>query len=430
MGVATGGKTEEKTDVKTAGNDIGPPSRTIRDKSPRDAEARRGHQRATRIAHAGRVDPRVVAPPVFHASTVLFASYAQLREREAAPDDRRAMYYGRFGTPTTRALEDALCALDSAAHAVLAPSGLASITDMLSAFLSPGDHLLMTDSCYGPTRKFCRNTLAPRGIDTTFYDPLAGARIVDEFRENTRLVFMESPGSATFEVQDVPAIAAVARARGVLSAIDNTWATPLLFNPLDHGVDLAMQSGTKYLNGHADCLFGVTTTRDAQLYTALSRYTRGAGSHLAPDDAMLALRGLRTLAVRLPVHERHATAVARWLREQPPVTRLLHPAWASCPGHERFRRDFNGASGLFGLVLEVGDEAGLARFVDALTLFGIGFSWGGFESLCLPMRPERAAPSVPLQPGEALLRLHVGLEDPRDLIADLAAGFRALNSPP
>lgn len=430
MRVTTDAKTDEKTDAKTAGNGAGSPARTTRDKPHRNAEIGRSPQRATRIAHAGRVDPRVVAPPVFHASTILFDSYAQLREREAAPDERRAMYYGRFGTPTTSALEDAVCALDNAAHAVLAPSGLASITDILSAFLRPGEHLLMTDSCYGPTRKFCLNTLAPRGIDTTFYDPLAGAGIARSLRENTRLVFMESPGSATFEVQDVPAIAAVARARGVLSAIDNTWATPLLFNPLDHGVDLAMQSGTKYLNGHADCLFGVTTTRDAQLYATLRRYTLSTGSHLAADEAMLALRGLRTLAARLPVHERHAAAVARWLHEQPPVTRLLHPAWASCPGHECFRRDFSGASGLFAVVLKVGDEAGMARFVDALTLFGLGFSWGGFESLCLPMHAQRAAPSVALRPGEALLRLHIGLEDPRDLIADLAAGFRALGSRP
>ena len=413
-----------KPTAVTAGN----PRRRAR-RSPVRPKLRAGLGARRAWVHAGRVDPRVVAPPVFHASTVLFASYAKLREREAAPDDRRAMYYGRFGTPTTVALEDAICALDDATHALLTPSGVASITDILSAFLSPGDHLLMTDSCFKPTRDFCRDTLARRGIDTTFYDPLAGAQIADALRENTRLVFMESPGSATFEVQDVPAIAAVARAHGVLSAIDNTWATPLLFNPLDHGVDLAMQSGTKYLNGHADCLFGVTTTRDAELYATLRRYTLGTGSHLAPDDAMLALRGLRTLEARLPVHERHAMAVARWLREQPPVTRLLHPAWASCPGHERFRRDFSGASGLFGLVLEVG-EAGIARFIDALTLFGIGFSWGGFESLCLPMQPERVAPSIELKPGEALLRLHVGLEDPQDLIADLAAGFRALESRP
>ncbi len=385
-------------------------------------------RKATQLVHAGRADPRTVSSPVFHASTVLFDSYAQLREREADPNDRRYMYYGRRGTPTTVALEDAICALDDAVGAVLTPSGVASITDILSCFLRPGDHLLMTDNCYGPTRGFCQSLLAKRGIETTFYDPLIGAQIDKKIRSNTRMVFMESPGSATFEIQDIPAITAIAKRRGVLTAVDNTWATPLLFNPLEHGVDLAMQSGTKYLNGHADCLFGVTTTRDPQLYTRLRRYTLGTGSHLAPDDAHLALRGLRTLGARLPVHERGAVSVARWLEKQARVTRLLHPAWASCPGHEVFRRDFKGASGLFGFVLEVGDEAGLASFVDALTLFGLGFSWGGFESLCLPMDRERDTPSIPLKPGEALIRLHVGLEDPQDLIDDLRRGFSALDA--
>jgi cystathionine beta-lyase len=381
---------------------------------------------ATRLIHSGRADARVVASPVYHSSTVLFPDYATFRAREAAPLDRREMYYGRMGTPTTRALEDQLCALDDAVGAVITPSGIASITDILGAFLGPGDHLLMVDSCYGPTRNFCLGTLAKRGIVTDFYDPLVGAAIADLITDATRMIFLEAPGSATFEVQDVPAIAAVARDRGVLTAIDNTWATPLLFNPLDHGVDLAMQSGTKYLNGHADCLFGVTTTRDEALYRKLLHHTLAHGAHLAPDDAFLAQRGLRTLPVRLAAHEAAGLAVARWLDEQGPVRRLLHPAFESCPGHEFFRRDFAGASGLFAVVLEVGDEAGLARFIDSLQLFGVGYSWGGFESLALPMAPARSGPGVHIGDSDALLRLHIGLEDTADLIADLAQALDAI----
>jgi cystathionine beta-lyase len=381
---------------------------------------------ATRLLHSGRSDPRVVSSPVYHASTVLFKDLDQLREREEGAGDSREMYYGRMGTPTTHALEDAVCALDGSVGAVLTPSGVASISDILSCFLAPGDHLLMVDSVYGPTRNFCLGTLAKRGIDTTFYDPLIGAGIDELIQDNTRLVFMESPGSATFEVQDVPAIASAARERGVLTAIDNTWATPLLFDPLAHGVDLAMQSGTKYLNGHADCLFGVTTTADPELYRRLHHYALATGSHLAPDDAMLALRGMRTLAVRLAAHDRSARKVAAWLSEQSPVRRVLHPALPSCPGHEVFERDFSGANGLFGFVLAVADERGLNRFVDRLSLFGIGYSWGGFESLCLPMEPTRNHSGVVLNEDEALLRLHIGLEDPADLIADLSAGFTAL----
>ena len=374
---------------------------------------------------AGRADPRLVASPVYHASTVLFEDYARFRERSRDPLNRDHLYYGRMGTPTTRALEDALCSLDGSVGAVLTPSGVASISDILDCFLGPGDHLLMVDSCYGPTRNFCNGPLAARGVDTTYYDPLAAADIAALFTDRTRMVFLESPGSATFEVQDVPAIAALARQRGILTAIDNTWATPLLFNPLEFGVDLAMQSGTKYLNGHADCLFGVTTTRDEDLYQRLRRYTLGTGSHLAPDDAALAQRGLRTLAVRLRQHEAAALQVASWLAEQPRVRRLLHPAFEGCPGHAVFRRDFAGSSGLFAVVLQVGDEAGLARFIDALRLFGIGYSWGGFESLALPMWPARERSTVPVAGDEALLRFHIGLEDPADLLADLDRAFGA-----
>jgi cystathionine beta-lyase len=382
--------------------------------------------RETRLLHSGRPDRRVVSTPVFNVSTVLFEDYAAFRAREDAPLDREHLFYGRMGTPTTRALEDALCVLDDSAGAVLAPSGVASIGMIFDACLARGDHLLMVDSAYGPTRNACIGRLAERGVETSFYDPTIGASIDTLMRDNTRLVFMESPGSATFEVQDVPAITAVARERGVVTAIDNTWATPLLFNPLDHGVDLAMQSGTKYLNGHADCLFGVVTTRDTALLQRLQHTALGAGSHLAPDDAARALRGLRTLAVRLPAHERKALEVAAWLTEQPRVRRVLHPAFDTCPGHALFRRDFAGSSGLFAMLLAVEDEAGLARFIDALSLFGVGYSWGGFESLALPMVPERDCASVPIAADEALIRLHIGLEDARDLCAELDRAMAAI----
>jgi cystathionine beta-lyase len=385
-------------------------------------------KRTTRLVHAGRSDPRVVSTPVFHASTILFRDYQEFTAREAAPLDRDHMYYGRMGTPTTRALEDAICELDGSVGAVLSSSGVASIASILSCFLVPGDHLLMVDSVYGPTRNYCRGTLAQRGISTSFYDPLLGAGIESLIQENTRMIFMESPGSATFEIQDVPAITGLARQRDILTAIDNTWATPLLFNPLDHAVDLAMQSGTKYLNGHADCLFGVTTTYREELYTRLQHYTLAHGIHLAPDDAMLALRGLRTLPLRLAAHDRNARVVASWLLGQPRIRRLLHPAWASCPGHDHFLRDFSGANGLFGLLLQVDSETQLAAFIDALELFGVGFSWGGFESLCLPMHTARDQPNINIAADESLIRLHIGLEDPGDLIADLARGFAAMDS--
>ncbi|WP_439107941.1 cystathionine beta-lyase [Congregibacter sp.] len=382
----------------------------------------------TRLVHAGRPDPRVVTSPVFHASTVLFQDYAEFREREAAPLDREHMYYGRMGTPTTRALEDAICELDDSVGAVLSTSGTASMASILNCFLSPGDHLLMVDSVYGPTRKFCLGSLARRGVRTTFYDPVAGDSIDSLVEESTRMIFMESPGSATFEIQDVPAIVAVAKRHGLLTAIDNTWATPLLFDPLSFGVDLSMQSGTKYLNGHADCLFGVTTTLKPDLYTQLHHHTLAHGMHLAPDDANLALRGMRTLGIRLEAHDRSARIVANWLETQPRVRRLLHPAWESCPGHEIFERDFKGANGLFGMCMQHENDQALGTFVDALELFGVGFSWGGFESLCLPMQATRNLPSVPLADDETLVRLHIGLEHPDDLTADLARGFAAMDA--
>ena len=381
----------------------------------------------TRLVHDHDNVYGTVATPVYHASTVLFPTYADLRRGEADPLRRDAMYYGRMGTPSTRSLEDALSALDNSIGAVLFPSGVAAIAATLQCCLRPGDHLLMVDSTYGPTRNFCLGYLADIGIETTFYDPCADtAELRALLRENTRMLFMESPGSATFEVQDVPAIVALAAGQGILTAIDNTWATPLLFNPLDHGVDLAVQSGTKYLNGHADCLFGVVTCRDEALYDRLHRYALATGSHLAPDDCFLARRGLRTLAVRLAAHEAAGSALAGYFAQRSEVSRVLHPGRPEHPGHTVFRRDFAGASGLFAVILDDFDENRLARFLDALALFGMGYSWGGFESLALPMQPVRTLSTrLALCPDQRLLRLHAGLESVDDLIADLDGAFAA-----
>ncbi|MFN2289285.1 MAG: cystathionine beta-lyase [Chromatocurvus sp.] len=381
----------------------------------------------TQLVHDSNNDYDVVATPVYHASTVLFSTYADLRRGEADPLNRESMYYGRMGTPSTRSLEDALAALDDSAGAVLFPSGVAAVAATLQCFLRPGDHLLMVDSTYGPTRNFCLGHLADIGVDTTFYDPCADvAEVAALFRKNTRMLFMESPGSATFEIQDVPGIAALAEEHDVLTAIDNTWATPLLFNPVDHGVDLAVQSGTKYLNGHADCLYGVVTSRDEALYARIHRYALAVGSHLAPDDCFLARRGLRTLALRLAAHERGALALADYCSQRPEVSRIMHPALPDHPGNALFRRDFSGASGLFAVVLDGFDEDRLGKLLDALQLFGMGYSWGGFESLALPMRPVRTtANGLTLRQDQRLLRLHAGLEAVDDLVADLEVGFAA-----
>lgn len=381
----------------------------------------------TRLVHDHDNAHGVVATPVYHASTVLFPTYADLRRGEADPLRRDSMYYGRMGTPSTRSLEDALSALDNSVGAVLFPSGVAAIAATLQCFLRPGDHLLMVDSTYGPTRNFCLGYLTDVGVETTFYDPCADpAEMKALLRENTRMVFLESPGSATFEVQDVSAIVSLAAGQGILTAIDNTWATPYLFNPLDHGVDLAIQSGTKYLNGHADCLYGVVTCRDESLYDSLHRYALATGSHLAPDDCFLARRGLRTLAVRLAAHESAGNALADFLAQRSEVSRVLHPGRPEHPGHAIFTRDFRGASGLFAVVLEGFDEDRLARFLDALELFGMGYSWGGFESLALPMHPVRTLSSrLALGPNQRLLRVHAGLESVDDLVADLEGAFAA-----
>jgi cystathionine beta-lyase len=379
----------------------------------------------TRLVEAGRRPEwtrGIVNPPVWRASTILFDSVAALRKAGTAPDD--GLYYGRRGTPTQWSLAAALTELEQgAAGTMLYPSGVAAVAGALLAVLAPGDELLVPDSAYDPTRAFCRNVLAPMGITARFYDPLVGAGIADLIGERTRAIFLESPGSLTFEVQDVPAICAVARARGIVTLLDNTWATPILFPALAHGVDIAILACTKYIVGHSDVMMGSVTANEAH-FGRIRRTAQSLGQCVSPDDAYLASRGLRTLGVRMRQHQEGGLAVARWLADQPQVARLLHPALPGCPGHDLWARDFRGASGLFSFVLAGGDDAARTALIDGLRHFGIGFSWGGYESLALPIDPQSVRSATRWQAEGPAVRLHIGLEDPADLIADLAAGLR------
>ena len=377
----------------------------------------------TRIVAEGRGERHgIVNEPVYRASTVLFRTLADLDAAEQQSPGQRRFTYGRAGTPTTWALEDAICAIEGGHACAAVSSGLAAVTTSLFAFLGTGDHLLMVDSVYGPTRRFCDVVLTRLGIETTYYDPLIGADIAAMIQANTKVVFLESPGSQTFEIQDVPAIADAARRRGVITIMDNTWATPILLRPLELGVDVSVLAATKYIVGHADALLGtVTTIKDAWPPVYQARHNIGASA--APDDCYLALRGLRTLAVRLPRHEESALRIAGWLSERAEVERVLHPALPDDPGHQLWKRDFKGASGLFGIVLKPCPRSGLEAFLNGIKLFGMGYSWGGFESLIVPTNPAKSRTNTEWTAAGPCLRIHIGLEDPDDLLAELECGF-------
>ncbi len=380
---------------------------------------------ATRVVEAGRRDEwtqGIVNPPVWRASTILYDSVAELREA-GGRDTHHRLFYGRRGTPTQWSLAEALTELEPGAEATLLyPSGVAAIASALLAVLSPGDHLLVPDSAYDPTRSLANGMLKRLGIVTTFYDPLIGAGIADRCTDRTRAIFLESPGSLTFEVQDVPAIVGVARDRGIATLIDNTWATPLLLPAIGLGVDYSILACTKYIGGHSDLMLGSVTAAKGQ-YARLRDATYQFGQCASPDDAWLGARGLRTLAVRLRQHGEGGLKVAEWLKARPEVARVLHPAFAECPGHEAFVRDFKGPAGLFSFVLNAGSDAARAALIDGLDHFGIGYSWGGFESLALPVDPQRYRTATKWQAEGPLVRLQIGLEDPGDLIADLERGF-------
>lgn len=388
---------------------------------------------ATQLVQGGRRpewtgDPRlgggVVNPPVWRASTILYDNIADMKARGHATHDR--LYYGRRGTPTVWALADALTGMEPGAEGTLLyPSGVAAITAGLLALLSPGDHLLMVDSAYEPTRSFCNGMLARMGVTTTYYDPLIGAGISDLITPATKLIFLESPGSLTFEVQDIPAIVAAARARGVLTMLDNTWATPLLFPAMAQGIDVTMMSLTKYVGGHSDAMMGSLTANKAA-WPRLRQATYQLGHAVSPDDCALMLRGLRTLDVRMARHGENGLKVANWLAGRAEVARVLHPALPGDAGHAIWARDFLGTSGLFGFTLKGVDEGGRRRFIDALHHFGIGFSWGGYESLVVPSDPANIRTATAWTDPDPLVRLSIGLEDPADLIADLERGFAAM----
>ena len=384
---------------------------------------------ATRLIEAGRrkaLTAGIVNPPVWRASTILFDSVAEMEA--AYPPRDGVLHYGRNGTPTSWALCEALTELEpGAALTRLYPSGSAAVAGALLSVLEAGDELLMVDTAYGPTRAFCDSVLKRFGVATIYYDPLVGEGIAELIGERTRAVFMESPGTHTFEVQDVPVICRVAHERGLVTLLDNTWATPLYFPAIAAGADLSILACTKYIGGHADLMLGAVTVAEP-MARRLEQTRRVLGQTAAPDDAWLALRGLRTLDVRLERHQSNALEVAGWLQDQPQVARVLHPAFPDCPGHEYWRRDFKGSTGLFSFVLQGGDAAARARLIDGLELFGIGYSWGGFESLAVPADPVRTATRQDWE--GPLVRLHVGLEDSGDLIADLAAGLARLEGRP
>lgn len=387
-----------------------------------DKKSSRNRAPATKAVHSGRAPHDnfgFVNPPVYRGSTVLFPTVEKLWKRD------QAYTYGRSGTPTITALEEALAEIEGGAATALTGSGYQAVSTAILAFVKAGDHILMLDSVYQPTRKFCDHMLARLGVETTYYDPLISAGIAELVRPNTRLIFTESPGSQTFEVQDIPAIARVAAERDLWLLMDNTWATPLYFRPFDHGVDVSIHAATKYIVGHADAMLGaITSNARAAKHIAIAKDQLGISP--GSEETYLGMRGLRTMATRLAQHQRSALEIARWLEGRPEVARVLHPGLASHPQHALWKRDFLGASGLFSIILKPVSDKAVAAMLDGLELFGMGFSWGGYESLVIPFDARSYRTATQWQPEGPALRLHIGLEDVDDLRADLEAGFKRL----
>lgn len=385
--------------------------------------------RRTTITHAGRHphdNHGVVNPPVYHASTILQPSLDAF-EASRKPD-WKGYRYGRAGTPTSRSFEEAVTELYGAAGSVAVSSGLASITNALLAVTKAGDHILVTDNAYGPTRRFCNTFLARFGVETTYYDPSIGAGIDALFKDNTVAVFTEAPGSQTFEMSDIPAIAKAAHDRSAVVLMDNTWASPLYFDAFNKGVDIVVEAVTKYICGHSDVMMGIIVGND-DWAGPVRDMAKMHGNACGPDDLYLAQRGLRTLAVRMEQNQANGLALADWLRGRPEVKRVLHPGLTNDPGHEIWKRDFTGASGLFSFVLNEGySRAALAALLDGLELYGMGASWGGYESLIIPANPTDYRTATPWTEAGQLLRIHAGLEDVDDLIADLGAGLDRLTA--
>lgn len=376
----------------------------------------------TLLVSSGR-DPHsnfgFVNPPVYHGSTVLFPTAEKLIARD------QTYLYGRRGTPTSDALEQALTRLHGGFASKVVSSGLGAITTALLSFVEGGDHILVSDSVYRPTRMFCNGMLGKFGVETTYYDPLIGAGIEALVRPNTKLIFTECPGSQTMEMQDIPAIVGVARKHGCLVAMDNTWPTPLFFDAFGHGIDIAVQAGTKYVVGHSDVMIGSVTVTE-ELWPKLHEGFDLIGQCAGPDDIYLALRGLRTMGVRLERHMKSGIEIAQWLDDRPEVDLVLHPALPSAPGHDIWKRDFTGASGLFSVVLKPVSQANLYAFLNSLELFGMGYSWGGYESLVVPFKPDAYRSATTWTHEGPALRFHIGLESVEDLKRDLEAGFEQM----
>jgi cystathionine beta-lyase len=387
-------------------------------------ESRAGMGKRTRLVHAGRQPFEnfgFVNTPIYRGSTVLSPDMESLYARKAR------FIYGTKGTPTTEALENAWSEVAGAAGTVLTPSGLSAITVAILSVVSAGDHILVTDSVYRPTRNFCDNVLARLGVETTYYDPLVGTSITGLMRPNTRVVFVEAPGSQSFEMQDIPAIAEVAHGRGACVIMDNTWATPLFFPPHERGVDLAVEAGTKYLSGHSDLLLGMVSATGEywqRLRDTFDAFAMCAGA----EDVFLGLRGLRTMELRLREAERQGLALANWLATRAEVSRVLHPALPDDPGHAIWRRDFSGSSGLFSAILKPASRQAVGAMLDHLELFGLGYSWGGYESLVIPFDCRTYRTATQWAPEGPALRFSVGLEDIDDLKADLDRGFARLRA--
>lgn len=386
----------------------------------------------TKIVASGR-DPRkqygLVNPPVTRGSTVVFPTLAEFHAASANRNNRNTVIYGRWGTPVTFALEEAIAELEGGAdkcRAIAVSSGMAANTAAILAFVKAGDHLLVPDNVYGPVRKLSDDLLTRFGVETTFYDPMIGAGIETLMRRNTAMIYLEAPGSLTFEMPDITAIVAVARGRGVATAIDNTWATPVLFRPLEHGIDVSIMAATKYIVGHSDAMLGILTVPEEH-FLKIKTATNAVGCCPGPDDCYLGLRGLRTLGVRLRQHEINALKVAEWFKTRPEVRKVLYPALPDDPGYPIWNRLFDGASGLFAVVFGDYPMRAIEAMVDGYEHFGIGASWGGYESLILPVRLEGMRTATSWRPEGPAMRYHIGLEDPDDLIADLEAGFERLH---
>jgi cystathionine beta-lyase len=390
--------------------------------APTDKKPKKPLRPATKVVHSGR-DPHAcygfVNPPVYRGSTVLFPTVEKLWKRD------QEYSYGRSSTPTVKAFEQAITQVEGGVATASTASGYQAVSTAIFAFVESGDQILVSDSVYQPTRQFCDRLLSKLGVETTYYDPVIGAGIEKLVRPNTRLIFTESPGSQTFEVQDIPAIAAVAKKRKLWLLLDNTWASPLYFKPFDHGVDVSIQAATKYIVGHADAMLGAITS-NARAAPLVARAKEVLGVCPGSEEIYLGLRGLRTLAVRLEQHQRAGIEMARWLEARPEVARVLHPALPSHPQHEIWKRDFLGASGLFAVILKPVAKPALAAMLDGLELFGMGFSWGGYESLVIPFDPASYRSATRWQAEGPALRFHIGLEDIEDLKADLVAGFQRL----